>query len=71
MKLLHHARRICLSLKYMMPRITDKFEKAAFSIKILFHPVTYPELNTIEMIWYSVQREVAARLMNSHLNVDE
>ena len=35
----------------MMLKIADKFEKAAFSIEILFLPVYHPEFNPIEIVW--------------------
>ena len=39
----------------MMLKIADKFEKAAFSIEILFLPVSHPELNPGEIGWSSVK----------------
>ena len=50
MQLLDYARRSYPSPKYKMQKITDKFEKDEFSIKILFLPVSHPELNTFGMV---------------------
>ena len=47
MELLDYARQIYLRPKYKIQKIADKFEKDAFSIKILFLPVSHPELNPI------------------------
>ena len=66
-----YARRLYPSTKYRIQKIADKFEKDAFYINILVIPVSHSELNTIEMVWASVKRAVAARNMNFHLNAIE
>ena len=49
----------------------DIFEKHEFSVKILFLPLSDPELNPIEMVWNSVKWAVTVRLMSFHLNAIE
>lgn len=63
MQLLGYTRRIYPGPKYRVQKFADKFETAAFSIKILFLPVPHPKLNHIEMVWSSVKRAIASRNM--------
>ena len=53
--------------KYKIQKIADKFEKSGFQIKILFLPVSHPELNPIEMVWSLVKRKVASKNLTFRL----
>ena len=67
-QLLDDAKKICLTPKYKIQKIADKFEQEGFSIKVLFLPVANPELNPIEMVWAFIKRTIASRNMSFKLS---
>ncbi len=57
-QLLEEAKRLVPPPKYKVQQLADKFSLPNFDIKILFLPVSHPELNPMEMIWSYVKRKV-------------
>ena len=58
--LLEHCLKIAPDPKYEIQAIADQFTQGQFSIKILFLPVSHPELNPIELAWAYTKRQIRA-----------
>ena len=70
-QLLGYARKIHPTLKYKIQENVGKFENDNFSIKVLFLPVSHPELSPIEMVSALVKRAVASQNITFNLTYVE
>ena len=67
-QLLYSAKKIYSTRKYKIQKITDKFEREGFSIKVFFLPVANPELNPTGMVCAFIKRTVASKNMSFKLS---
>lgn len=57
--------------KYSIQKITGTFATENVDLKILLLPVSHPQLNSFEMVWSLIKRNVAAKNLTFSLTYVE
>lgn len=66
--LLFKAKKVVSTPNYVVQELADWLTDGYGKIKILFLPVTHPDLNHFEMVWGTVQRALAVGNMSFKLS---
>ena len=69
--LLEHRLRFAPDPKYEIQAIVDQFIEGEFPIKIIFQPISHPELNPIELAWAYTKKQVRSQNFKFNITVVE